>query len=188
MTKSIGYKQAITDFYVDVPQHDASEKIKCEYVNFINREYMPTHFLTVRLPRHWETARLDYAKGHLRLIMKMFERNLIKNHWNKHHLPFIVVAEKGNSKYWHFHILFNQGEFYIYQLYDAIRKTIRKIKGMSYYCLNLKTIEEDDIRTFVDAVKNTDFYCLKEISVNRCNGKFDSDVLFDSVNLFYLNN
>ena len=58
---------------------------------------------------------------------------------------------------------------------------------MSNYCLLLKTITADDIHTFLDSVINTDFYCLKEIKIDRRNGKYDSDVIFDSVDLFYLN-
>ena len=90
MTKQIKDKQSAS-----MPKHDMSELVRREYVNFINTTYMPTHYLVVRLPEHWETINLDYAKSRLRLIMKVFEKSLIKNHWNKHHLPFIVTAEKG---------------------------------------------------------------------------------------------
>ena len=127
-------------------------RIKNEYVNFINTTYNPTHFLTVRLPKHWETENLYYAVERLRLIMKVFEKSLIKNHWNKHHLPFIATSEKGDGLYWHFHILFNHDKYTNEMLQKAIKKTIKIIKGMSDYCLMLKTIEENDIYTFLQSL------------------------------------
>ena len=181
MTKQIKDKQSAS-----MPKHDMSELVRREYVNFINATYMPTHYLVVRLPEHWETINLDYAKSRLRLIMKVFEKSLIKNHWNKHHLPFIVTAEKGCGIYWHFNVLFNQLSFTDDMLYNAIKKTIRTISGMSDYCLDLQHIIADDTHTLLDSVINTDFYCLKEIKVNRRNGKYDSSVIFDSSDLFYL--
>lgn len=171
---------------ISIPKHDIAERIKREYVNFINITYMPTHYLVVRLPQNWESTKLDHAKGQLRLIMKTFEKSLIKNHWNKKHLPFIVTAEKGCGIYWHFNVLFNQLSFTDDMLYAAIKKTIRKIKGMSDYCLDLQRIVANDIYTLLDSVINTDFYCLKEIRIDRRNGHYDSSVIFDSVDLFYL--
>ena len=172
-------------YCVKVPKYNIPERVKCEYVNFINTVYNPTHFLTVRLPKHWETTNLNHAIGRLRLIMKVFERSLIKNHWNKHHLPFIATSETGDGIYWHFHILFNQDKYTDDMLNNAIRKTIKSIKGMSDYCLKLKHIEEDNIKTFVNAVNDTDFYCLKEIKVNRY-GKFDGERIIFSDDLFNL--
>lgn len=160
-------------------------RIKNEYVNFINTTYNPTHFLTVRLPKHWETENLYYAVGRLRLIMKVFEKSLIKNHWNKHHLPFIATSEKGDGLYWHFHILFNHDKYTNEMLQKAIKKTIKIIKGMSDYCLMLKTIEENDIYTFLQSLNNTNFYCLKEMQINQY-GHFDSDKIIHSADLFYL--
>ena len=61
-------------------------------------------------------------------------------------------------------------------LYNAIKKTIRTISGMSDYCLDLQHITADDTHTLLDSVINTDFYCLKEIKVNRRNGHYDSSV------------
>lgn len=181
MTNPLRYKQSAS-----IPKHDMSELVKREYVNFINTTYMPTHYLVVRLPKHWETINLDYAKNRLRLIMKVFEKSLIKNHWNKHHLPFIVTAERGCGIYWHFNVLFNQMSFNDEILNTAIKKTIKTISGMSDYCLLLKTITADDIHTLLDSVINTDFYCLKEIRIDRRNGHYDSSVIFDSSDLFYL--
>lgn len=181
MTKQIKGKQSAS-----IPKNDMSELVKREYVNFINTTYMPTHYLVVRLPEHWETTNLDYAKSRLRLIMKVFEKSLIKNHWNKHHLPFIVIAEKGCGIYWHFNVLFNQMSYNDEMLYNAIKRTIIKIEDMSDYCLDLQHITANDIHTLLDSVINTDFYCLKEIKVNIRNGHYDSSVIFDSSDLFYL--
>lgn len=71
-------------------------------------------------------------------------------------------------------------------LYNAIKRTIIKIEGMSDYCLDLQHITANDIHTLLDSVINTDFYCLKEIKVNIRNGHYDSSVIFDSSDLFYL--
>lgn len=172
-------------YCVKVPKYNISERVKCEYVNFINTVYNPTHFLTVRLPKHWETTNLSHAIGRLRLIMKVFEKSIIRNHWNKRHLPFIATSETGEGIYWHFHILFNQDKYTNEMLQNAIRKTIKTIKGLSEYCLELKHIEEDNIKTFVNAVNDTDFYCLKEIKVNRY-GKFDGERIIFSDDLFNL--
>ncbi len=172
-------------YCVKVPKYNISERVKCEYVNFINTVYNPTHFLTVRLPKHWETTNLNHAIGRLRLIMKVFERSLIKNHWNKHHLPFIATSETGDGIYWHFHILFNQDKYTNEMLQNAIKKTIKSIRGMSDYCLKLQHIKEDNIKTFVNAVNDTDFYCLKEIKINRY-GKFNGERIIFSDDLFNL--
>lgn len=172
-------------YCVKVPKYNISERVKCEYVNFINTVYNPTHFLTVRLPKHWETTNLNHAIGRLRLIMKVFERSLIKNHWNKHHLPFIATSETGDGIYWYFHILFNQDKYTDEMLQNAIKKIIKSIRGMSDYCLKLQHIKEDNIKTFVNAVNDTDFYCLKEIKVNRY-GKFDGERIIFSDDLFNL--
>lgn len=168
-----------------MPKYNISERVKCEYVNFINTLYKPTHFLTVRLPKHWETTNLNHAIGRLRLIMKVFERSLIKNHWNRHHIPFIATSETGDGIYWHFHILFNQDKYTDEMLQNAIKKIIKSIRGMSDYCLKLQHIKEDNIKTFVNAVNDTDFYCLKEIKVNRY-GKFDGERIIFSDDLFNL--
>lgn len=172
-------------YYVEVPKCNIPERVKCEYVNFINNVYNPTHFLTVRLPQHWETTNLSHAIGRLRLIMKVFEKSIIRNHWNKRHLPFIATSETGEGIYWHFHILFNQDKYTNEMLQNAIRKTIKTIKGMSEYCFELRSIEEDDIHTFIQSLKNTDFYCLKEVKVDRY-GRFDGDRIIFSDDLFNL--
>ena len=74
-------------------------------------------------------------------------------------------------------------------LQNAIKKTIKSIRGMSDYCLELNKIGDkiidDKLRTFVEALHNTDFYCLKEIKVNRY-GKFDGDRIIYSDDLFNL--
>ena len=117
--------------------------------------------------------------------MKVFERSLIKNHWNRHHIPFIATSETGDGIYWHFHILFNQDKYTDEMLQNAIKKIIKSIRGMSDYCLKLQHIKEDNIKTFVNAVNDTDFYCLKELKVNRY-GKFDGERIIFSDDLFNL--
>lgn len=64
------------------------------------------------------------------------------------------------------------------RLYNAIKKTIRTISGMSDYCLDLQHITADDIHTLLDSVINTDFYCLKEIKVNRRIRMFYQNIIY----------
>ena len=110
------------------------------------------------------------------MIMKIFERSLLGKHWNRHHLPFIVFAENGADTDWHYHILLNQNNFTNQELQNAILATTIKLK-LPFYCLRLDTIEK-----YLDTVEE---YCSKEMKI-YWNGKFDSDRMVLSHDLFYL--
>lgn len=153
-----------------------SETVKQELNNWLTGIYKPTHLLTIRLPENWSNADEFKSKSHLRMIMKIFERSLLGKHWNRHHLPFIVFAENGADTDWHYHILLNQNNFTNQELQNAILATTIKL-GLSFYCLKLDLIEK-----YLDTVEE---YCSKEMKI-YWNGKFDSDRMVLSHDLFYL--
>lgn len=157
-------------------QHSKSEFTKQELHKWLNNTYQPTHFLTVQLPENWKSNNANNAKSHLRMIMKIFEKNLLGHHWNKKHLPFIAFSELGDSEEWHYHILLNQKQFTEDELQTAISKTVRKLQ-LSDYCLQLNQIE--------DHLENTENYCLKELKIYFY-GHFDSDRIILSAELFQL--
>lgn len=153
-----------------------SETVKQELNNWLTGIYKPTHLLTIRLPENWSGIDEFKSKSHLRMIMKIFERSLLGKYWNRHHLPFIVFAENGTDTDWHYHILLNQNNFTNQELQNAILATTIKL-GLSFYCLKLDLIEK-----YLDTVEE---YCSKEMKV-YWNGKFDSDRMVLSHDLFYL--
>lgn len=153
-----------------------SETVKQELNKWLTGIYKPTHLLTIRLPENWSVIDEFKSKSHLRMIMKIFERSLLGKHWNRHHLPFIVFAENGADTDWHYHILLNQNNFTNQELQNAILATTIKL-GLSFYCLKLDLIEK-----CLDTVEE---YCSKEMKI-YWNGKFDSDRMVLSHDLFYL--
>lgn len=157
-------------------QHSKSEFTKQELHKWLNHTYQPTHFLTVQLPENWKSNNANNAKSHLRMIMKIFEKNLLGHHWNRKHLPFIAFAELGESEEWHYHILLNQKQFAEDDLQTAISQTVKKLK-LSDYCLQL-----DQIDNHLESAEN---YCLKELKVYFY-GHFDSDRIILSAELFQL--
>lgn len=153
-----------------------SSTIKKRLNKWIAKEYKPTHFLTVQLPENKKTKDLYNSISHLRNIMKAFEKSLMNN-WEHHHLRFIAFAENGISSDWHFHILFNRGRFSEQELQDAIFQAMMR-ENLPSYCMNLKPIEPK--------LLNVTYYCMKEIKI-YWNGKFDSDHMIFSEDLFNLN-
>ena len=153
-----------------------SDVVKQELNKWLTGIYKPTHLLTIRLPENWSGVDEFKSKSHLRMIMKIFERSLLGKHWNRHHLSFIVFAENGTDTDWHYHILLNQNNFTNQELQNAILATTIKL-GLSFYCLKLDLIEK-----YLDTVEE---YCSKEMKI-YWNGKFDSDRMVLSHDLFYL--
>ena len=157
--------------------------VKTLYYQWIKETFKPNYFLTLQLPEHWKTANEFNSMSKVRLIMKTFEKKLLKSHWNKHHLPFIVFSEKGGSRKWHYHILLNDGGFDYYTLHDAIEKTRHAFK-FSYY--NLKLLKIKKIKKEQTSPQKTVCdYCTKEINVNN-KGFFNGDRVTFSSDLFYL--
>ena len=176
-TESYGQKidSFVKSIYSD-KKHLTPNTIRKILNEWIAQEYNPTHFLTVQLPDNQKTKDLYISINYLRNIMKAFEKSLMNN-WNRHHLRFIAFAENGISTEWHFHILFNQRNFTEEELQNAILKANIREK-LPFYCLELRKIDTNVI--------NVDSYCTKEINI--CwNGKFNSDGIIFSENLFNFN-
>ena len=152
-----------------------SQKTKNALIDWFDT-YNPTHFLTVQLPEHMKTSSFDMSKEHLRKIMAGFEFQLLGKYWDKDHLPFVCVSEKGRGDTWHYHILFNSGDFTIEDLDVALSKTSTIFK-LPHYTFCLDEINDDKDKVYS--------YCTKEIKVYK-NGYFDSSRIIPSVDLFNL--
>lgn len=149
-------------------------KVKEELTKWINNTYKPNYLMTIQLPENLKSNNIDYSTNHLQKIMQCFERNLLKRHWNKKHLPFIAFAENGISKDWHFHLLLNSQDFTDIELDIAVLKTILEL-DLSTYCIRLDKIE--------DGIAKVESYTLKEIKIKDFS-KFDSSKIITSHNLF----
>lgn len=77
-------------------------------IKWIEETFNPTVFLTIQLPDKLRTENKGKAQEYFRSVMACYERQLLGREWNKYHLPFICFMEKGISRLWHAHILFNQ--------------------------------------------------------------------------------
>lgn len=152
---------------------EKTEKLK-NITNKWIKSYNPTHFLTLRLPEHIESANFDISQRSLKKIMAAFEYRLLGRHWNKKHLPFIVTAEKGHGIVWHYHILFNQMTFSEEDLNLAIFKTIVALR-YPFYSLELEKITQ-----YKDYVIT---YCSKEVRIKQYNTS-ESDKIIPSHVLF----
>ncbi len=150
--------------------------VRQDIQDWILKKYQPTHFLSIRLPKNWASENLSNSLKHLQLIMKIFEKKLLGRHWNNHHIPFIVFAEKGVGLEWHYHILFNHGKFTEQDLQNAILSTTGILK-LPTYCLDLKPIENQPDTVIA--------YCIKEMKIYD-NNSFDSDRMILSHDLFSL--
>ena len=173
-TESHGEK---TKPYVKAHISNQTNALKQELNNWIDGIYNPTHFLTLQLPDNLRRANKMNSITHLRRIMLEFERALLGRHWNKKHLPFICFEEKCVLYGWHFHILLNQREFTVQQLQAAIISVSDKF-NFPTYCLDLRPISFND-------TQNVAGYSEKQIVIKEL-GRFDSDRIILSHNLFYL--
>ncbi len=149
--------------------------IKFELNKWIDKEYRPTHFISIQLPEHIKSANFNTSIRHLKNMMKAFEKSLMNN-WERHHLRFIAFAENGSSTDWHFHILFNHGKYTDEKLQNAVLKAIIR-EQLPFYCLDLKRIDENK--------QTVERYCTKEIKI-YWDSKFDSDRIIFSECLFGL--
>lgn len=158
------------------PKDNKATHLKKILNYWIDSEYRPSYFLSIRLPKHWESVNSFNSQSHLRMIMKVFEKRLLGRHWNKHHLPFIAFAENGIDIDYHYHLLLNQGAFTEQELRNAILETNITL-GLASYCLYLEPIICNE-----GGVK---FYSEKEIKVDSYY-HFDSERFILSQDLFYL--
>ena len=148
--------------------------LKSELKKWIDNTYSPKYLMTIQLPDNLKSENLEHSITHLKNIMKDFERLLLHRHWNKKHIPFIAFAEKGVSEDWHFHLLFNGGNFTYLELKTAIQNIILK-QRLPKYCLQI-----DEIK---DGIAKVEYYTIKEIRVEDYK-HFDSDRMILSHDLF----
>ena len=150
-----------------------NEQYKKEINEWINK-FQPTHFLTVQLPENLKTADIEMSKSNLQKFMASFEYRLIGRSWHKKHLFFIAISEHGHSEKWHYHILFNCGQYKDEDLQDALLKTVSALK-YPLYTFDLRPIEScpDYVTT----------YTTKEIRIKDYN-QFDSQRIIPSTVLF----
>ncbi|MBE6448101.1 MAG: hypothetical protein E7018_02250 [Alphaproteobacteria bacterium] len=149
------------------------KKHKQEIIDWIF-SIQPTHLITIQLPEHIKTHDTYKSLQHLRRIMASFENKLLGRHWNKKHLHFRGAAELGTSNQWHYHILFNQGNFTIEELETARFLTL-SAQRLPNYSFNLMPLEEHPYYATV--------YCTKELHIKDF-GMFDSSRIIVSNELF----
>lgn len=121
-------------------------------------QYHPSHFLTVQLPLNWRNGGLEKYNAKLKAVIKRFQKCLRPNHWNKHALPMICIAEKNSWFGWHFHILIYDCKYTTEQLQGALDKTEYDL------CLTHQTFELEPI-TFTP--EHLFFYCVKQIKTEH---------------------
>ncbi|MBD5405912.1 hypothetical protein HDR59_05185 [bacterium] len=148
--------------------------LKSELKKWIDNTYSPKYLMTIQLPDNLKSENLEHSITHLKNIMKDFERLLLHRHWNKKHIPFIAFAEKGVSEDWHFHLLFNGGNFTYLELETAIQNIISK-QRLPKYCLQIDEIKND--------IAKVEYYTIKEIKITNYK-HFDSDRMILSHDLF----
>lgn len=166
-----------TDSYANTHFLNKSDYVKHELNRWIDNTYQPTHFISVQLPENLRRTSKTNAITHLRNIMTVFERYLLKRHWNKKHLPFICFGEECSLYGWHFHILLNKCEFTEQQLRNAIFKVNIRLQ-LPFYCLDIHPIINGTVTTCEE-------YCEKQIRINEF-AHFDSERIILSHDLFNL--
>ena len=135
-----------------------------------------THFFTIRLPFLAYTTNFDKAEGHLRKIVKRFEKSLLGCHWKRYPLHFVGFAERGRFGLWHWHLLLLAEKFTTEQLLEAMIET-RYYMELSKHDLDLQPIDRTP--------GHLNGYCMKEIWADN-NGHFDSDRFIFSWDLLNL--
>ena len=120
--------------------------------------YNPSHFLTVQLPLNWRNGQLWKYKKKLKKILKRLQKCLIHNHWNKHPLPMICIAEKNSWFGWHFHILIYDCKYTTEQLQNALDRT--------EYDLHL-THQTFKLEPITFTPEHLFFYCVKQIKTEH---------------------
>jgi len=134
-------------------------------------EQNPSHFLSIQFPMNYRSEKYDVSLDLLRRMMSRFEYHLLKSrYWNKKHIPFIAIAEKGHSINWHFHILIDLKQYDWNYINEVIEKTTSDLK-MSNEIIHIR-----------DFTKIGETYSTKEIYIN--NQKVQTDRIIPSNVLF----
>lgn len=151
--------------------------VKRELRKWIDGTYEPTHFISIQLPENLRYVSKENAITHLHNMMVIFERYLLKRHWNKKHLPFICLEEECAADGWHFHIFLNKREFAEQELKNAVFAVNIKLQLPSY-CIDIRHIPDSLITTYEN-------YGIKQIRIDEFS-HFDSDRIILSHDLFNL--
>lgn len=145
-------------------------KTKQDISKWIFKQY-PSHFLSIQFPMNYRSEKYDVSLDLLRRMMSRFEYHLLKSrYWNKKHIPFIAIAEKGHSINWHFHILIDLKQYDWDYINEVIEKTTSDLK-MSNEIIHIR-----------DFTKIGETYSTKEIYIN--NQKVQTDRIIPSNVLF----
>lgn len=145
-------------------------KTKQDISKWIFKQY-PSHFLSIQFPMNYRNEKYDVSLDLLRRMMSRFEYHLLKSrYWNKKHIPFIAIAEKGHSINWHFHILIDLKQYDWDYINEVIEKTTSDLK-MSNEIIHIR-----------EFTKIGETYSTKEIYIN--NQKVQTDRLIPSNVLF----
>lgn len=144
---------------------------KEELKDWIFEDYH-SHFVTIQFPRNYRSENYDKSLNLLRKLMSRFEYHLLQSrYWNKKHVPFMAIAERGRSVNWHFHFLIDLDEYDENYIRKIILKTVKDMK-MSPKIMH--------IRPFTKAGES---YSTKEIEINgkkvRTDHIIPSSVLFN---------
>lgn len=126
-------------------------------INWIS-EYKPTHFLTIQLPLNWRNGNIHKYDCKLKKILKRFQKCLKRNHWNKHPLPMICIAEKNQWSGYHYHILIYDCEYTTEQLQAALDRTEKDLH------LTHQTFELEPITFTPEQLYS---YCVKQIKTEH---------------------
>lgn len=155
---------------IKIRQNLTRETIKQDINKWLFKQY-PSHFLSIQFPMNYRSDNYYTALDLLRKLMSRFEYHLLQSrYWNKKHIPFTVIAEKGYSTNWHFHILIDLKQYDWKHINEVIEKTTYDLK-MSNEIIHIR-----------DFTKIGESYSTKEIYIN--NQKVQTDRIIPSNVLF----
>lgn len=118
-------------------------------------ENYPSHFLTIQFPRNYRSENYYISVELLRKMMSRFEYHLLQSrYWNKKHVPFIAIAEKGRSYNWHFHVLINLAGYNLTDISEAKQQALKDMK------MSLEVIH------IIPFTHHGESYSTKEIEIN----------------------
>ena len=152
------------------PHTERVQQLLADYLS----DSVYTHFLTIRVP--YTTHSLARARSVLRKLTMAFQYRFLGRWWHKHHLEFVAVAELGETKKYHFHLLLKATHFSTYQLRRALNATCVDLRRLPLYTFKVKKITRTRNRLAG--------YCVKEIEADRLL-RFNSDVVIYSGELFF---
>lgn len=152
---------------------DKTTKIKQILCSWFNN-YNPQYFLSIQLPGYLRSTDLDKTQKNLHKIMSTFEKILLGRHWNRKHIPFFIVAERGKSINWHYHALIYECPFNFFEI-QMVFSMVSTQLNLPHEVLYIEPVNNDGAYS----------YTSKEFKAN-INYHFDSDRIITSEILFNL--